>query len=293
MQVLKAVGLLLIGVVSVIVLLAIVLNVVSMARQAKKYDIPASSLSLVVPSDSSGLERGRHLVRSVSVCSECHGQDFGGKVLIDSPPMGKLAASNLTHGRGGLPADYSDADWARAIRHGVGRDRRSLVFMPSEGFQAMDDADLGAVIAYMKTVPPVDRQMPRPHIGPLARMLHVAVGFPMLPAEGVQHGAQRTAHAESGPAYGLYLSDLSGCRGCHGLALAGGGGPGPNITPGAIGNWTQTDFSTAVRQGKAPGGRALSEEMPWKSFSKMTDNEVAALWEYARSVPPVAVPVKR
>lgn len=67
-----------------------------------------------------------------------------------------LPAPNLTAGKGGIGATYTDADWERAIRHGIGGDNRVLAIMPSNYFSHYSDADLAAVIAYLKTFPPVD-----------------------------------------------------------------------------------------------------------------------------------------
>jgi len=62
--------------------------------------------------------------------------------------------------------------------------------------------------------------------------------------------------------------------------------PASNLTPTGLGAWSQADFFTALREGKRPDGRVLDEFMPWKSFAKMTDNELTALWLYLKSVPP-------
>jgi mono/diheme cytochrome c family protein len=152
----------------------------------------------------------------------------------------------------------------------------------------LSDHDLAAVIAYIRSVPPVDRTFPATRIGPLARVLH-HFGFPLLPAERVDHGARAAAPEAAVTAdYGEYLADVSGCRSCHGPALAGGVGPGPNITPAVIGSWSEADFARALREGRRPDGRAISTEMPWKSYARLTDPEIAALWLYVKSVPPVA-----
>ena len=84
---------------------------------------------------------------------------------------------NLTRGRGGLPADYSDQDFVRALTHGVKRDGRSVIFMPSADYLFTAD-DLGAIVAYVKSVPPVDRTVPAMSVGPVARALGLFVEFP-------------------------------------------------------------------------------------------------------------------
>jgi mono/diheme cytochrome c family protein len=265
-----------------------VLNVVSIVRERRTYAVEIAPLS--VPGDAATLERGRHLVAAVGGCRDCHGIDLGGQVLEDNFFLGRVVAANLTRGRGGLPSDYTDVDLARAIRHGVRRDGRSVIIMPSQDFQALTDSDLAAIIAYLRTVAPVDRVLSGSSIGPVGRVMHVT-GMPVLPAEIVDHGAKPAMPAAGvTAAYGEYLATVGGCRGCHGPGLAGGAGhaPGPNITAGAIGAWTDADFRRALREGRRPDGSPISDDMPWKVFRGMTNDEIAALWLYERSLPPVA-----
>ena len=112
------------------------------------------------PSDSASIARGEHLVRALVKCVDCHGEDLGGTKMLEDPAIGTLWAKNLTRGRGGIAADYDDAAFERAIRHGLRPDGVRLVVMPSEEYQRISDEDLGAVIAYIKSVPPVDRETP-------------------------------------------------------------------------------------------------------------------------------------
>lgn len=286
----KRLGLAVGGLVGLVLLVVVVLCVISYVRQQRTYTLVIPPL--LIPSDSAAVQRGRHLVTAVAFCTDCHGTDLGGKVMVDRLLTGRLAAANLTRGTGGLGANYTDEDLVRSIRHGVGRNGKSLIFMPAEVFQHMSDADLAALIAYLHTAPPVDRTLPPPRIGPLFRVLHI-VGFPLLPAELVDHGAIAAPLAPSvSIAYGAYLASVAGCGGCHGPHLAGDGGPGPNITPGAIAAWTEADFRRALREGRRPDGSVLRAPMPWPIFSHMTDDEVAALWLYERSVPPVVPKAK-
>ena len=105
-----------------------------------------------IPSDPASIARGKYLAEKVAVCTECHGTDLGGKVVEDDVAMGRLVAVNLTRGRGGLPADYSDQDFVRALTHGVKRDGRSVIFMPTADYVFTAD-DLGAIVAYVKSLP--------------------------------------------------------------------------------------------------------------------------------------------
>jgi mono/diheme cytochrome c family protein len=211
-------------------------------------------------------------------------------------PVGVVAGRNLTGGRGGIGAEFSDADWVRAIRYGLRRDGTSLIGMPSEVYTKMTDADLGAVIAYLKQLPPVDREVPQSHFKPFGRVLLAAGRMQILTAPKTFHGAT-TASAEPAPTagYGRYLADVSGCHGCHGFGLSGGQVAGPpdvpiaaNLTPAGIGAWTQADFVRAMREGRRPDGTSIHPFMPWRLYAAMQDDELQALWLYLRSVPPKA-----
>ncbi len=96
-------------------------------------------------------------------------------------------------------------------------------------------------------------------------------------------------------AYGGYLARVGGCEACHGVNLSGGhlqGGPddppAANLTPSGIGTWSQADFVRTLRTGKNPSGHALNPFMPWRSVGTMTDDELAAIFLYLKSVPPRA-----
>ena len=94
------------------------------------------------------------------------------------------------------------------------------------------------------------------------------------------------------PVYGKYLVEIAGCAGCHGYGLSGGRVAGPpgippasNLTPAGIGAWTEPDLRRVLREGRKPSGAAIDPFMPWKTYAGMTDDEIAAIWLYLRSVP--------
>lgn len=243
-----------------------------------------------IPTDPASIARGKYLAEKVAVCTECHGTDLGGKVVEDNAAMGRLVASNLTRGRGGLPADYSDQDFVRALTHGVKRDGRSVIFMPSADYTFTAD-DLGAIVAYVKSVPAVDRPLPAMSVGPMARALGLFVNFPLASASAIDHSQPRLA-ARPDPldavAIGRYLASSAGCHGCHGAQLTGGGGPPPggsNLTPVGIGGWSERDFVVALRTHRRPNGSAIDEAMP-RAYGDLSDQDLAALYAYVRSVPP-------
>lgn len=266
----------------------------SRALLTRRYDFGVRPPA--VPTDAAERSRGEHLVHAVYDCAGCHGTDHGGMKMIDSALLGRVYGGNLTTGRGSVVTGYTDEDWARAIRHGVGRDRRGLLLMSADAYSAISDRDLGAAIAYLRSLPPVDRELPQSRPGPLGRLLFLVGALP-LPAARLDHARIESVTAPGeAPSleYGRYLAQTSGCPSCHGPDLAGQAlGPSArstNITPAALGSWTEQDFEAALRRGVAPGGRKLGPMMPSeRAFSRLTDLEVKALWLWARSLPPVPV----
>jgi mono/diheme cytochrome c family protein len=277
------VGLLLVGYLGV--------HVVSSFRMARKY--PITHETVAVPETAEGIERGRHLVAAVGHCGNCHAPDFGGGVMLDNLALGRLVAPNLTSGKGGLPANFSVEDWVRVLRHGLDAEGHPLRIMPSETFTFLSSDDLGAIIAFMRQLPAVDRDVGQISIGPLARVLFVAGVLPLLPAEKIDHVAASVGSPPVGPTveYGRYLAQSAGCMACHGAQLQGGpsAAPGfpaaPRLAHLAELGFSEGDFVNALRTGTRPDGRQLREPMPWQALRNMTDVELAALWRYLNDVP--------
>lgn len=255
----------------------------------KEYDIQVQPL--VISSDPQLIERGKHIVTTRAFCTECHMEDLSGSVFDEGFLMARLVTPNLTSGKGGIGAEYTNEDWVRALWHGVGRDGRTLLTMPSDYFNTLSASDLAAVIAYVRSVPPVDKEYPETTIGPLGRLFILQMPE-ILPAQNIQHEAIRIPAPEPGVTveYGKYLS--TNCALCHGKNLAGGdeiAGAGVNLTPGgSLGSWSEADFITAMRTGQTPDGRTLDRElMPWPSLGMMTDNELKAIWLFLQTLPAV------
>lgn len=257
---------------------------VSGAHLSKRWTVTPRPVT--VKADADSLERGRYLAHHVMGCTDCHAPDLGGKVVVDAPPMGFIAAPNLT-------GDLSDADWVRAVRHGVGPDGRPLVLMPSEDYQGFSDDDLAAVIAYARAQPKVERALPPVSLGPIGHLL-VAKGDLRLACEHVDHAATPPSVTRAPTAeYGRVLGTV--CTGCHGPTLSGGPIPGVppdwpaarNLTPDAetgLGRWTEEDFARAMREGKRPDGAAIDERMPWRAYAALSADDLHALWLFLRAV---------
>jgi mono/diheme cytochrome c family protein len=267
---------------------------VSEARLNKTYAVDPGSID--VPSDSEVIEEGKRLA-AIRGCTDCHGDDLGGKLMIADPAIGTIYATNLTSGDGGVGSHYGNKDFLRAIRHGIDSDGHGLIVMPSSEYFVLRDADAGALIAYINSLPPVDREIPQPSLGPLGRVLFTLGQLPPLAAEIVDHDAPRPDAPEEvvGEEFGAYLA--TSCMGCHSGDFAGGPVPGAppdapqaaNLTPaGNLANWSQDEFIQTMRTGLTPEGKTLDPSlMPWPIANSMTEVELQALWAFLANLEPI------
>jgi mono/diheme cytochrome c family protein len=273
----------------------IIINVIANSHLDKKYDVQAEMIN--IPTDAESIAKGKHIADTT--CVGCHMPDFaGGRVMMGSP-MGMVVSANLTPGKGGAGSEFTDAEWILAIRHGINPEGKAMAIMPFAGFYNLSDQDLGALIAYLKTVPPVDKTNPEPQFSTLAKALIATGQMKILDAEKIDHTGPRPTAPEPGvtTAYGKYLVDTHGCRDCHGpnlatpIVLFPSEPPPPNLTPaGGISKWKEAEFINALRTGTTPSGRTMSDFMPWKEFSPLTDDELKAIWVYLQSVPATQSP---
>lgn len=259
-----------------------------------------SVLVKVVPvayaSGPNALKQGKYLFESRG-CSECHGADGAGKVVIDEPDGMHVKAPNITRGPGGVVAAYTEADWVRAIRHGVSPGGHALLIMPSEDYNRLTDADLAALIAYVRSLPPVAG-------GPAVVRLPIPVkalyglGVIKDASEKINHAlppSQPVAVAANAE-HGAYVARM--CIGCHGEHLTGGKVPGgpphwppaANLTPGEGTVMTRYDtpgkFVSMMRTGKRPDGSDVNKAMPFESLRAMNDTDLEAIYAYLRSLAP-------
>ena len=298
-KILKWIGIVLGSLIGLLVLAFITLYIIGSAKwnriRGNIYDISVETIP--IPADQDSIARGEHIA-TIRLCRQCHTEDLSGQSEA-APGMFTLTMPNLTSGVGGVGANNTDEDWVRAIRHGVGYDGRGLVLMPSGTWYYLSDKDLGALIAYLKSLPPNDNEMPKTDLGPLGRAMLTLGQLPpeiVVPhAISIDHDGPRPIAPEPDVTaeYGMYLART--CMLCHGSELNGqtiSMGPEKylalNLTMGGeMKGWSEEDFITTIRTGVTPGGKQLKDVMPWKYLGQMTDDELKALWMYLQSLPPL------
>jgi mono/diheme cytochrome c family protein len=247
-------------------------------------------LPLRVRADPGLAERGRHLARLS--CAGCHSPNdsiplVGGVTNFLHPPgapaFGELLAPNLTPG--GNVARYSDAELGRAIREGLDRAGRPMLMMPSNDFRGLSDRDLAALIAYLRDQPPIERNTPPRRLSLPAYLLLGMQAFETSLQRPVTKPVP-TVPPGASAAYGEYLTAYLGCADCHGNDFRGGRSPltprGPDLLP-VVAHAPPGAFGLALRAGVSTSGKALDPTlMPWTVLRRLSDLEVAAVYQYLR-----------
>jgi cytochrome c553 len=290
---LRVLGLVLVGLALVLAIAAAAVYWVSESKLNRSISVPTESLA--IPTDTGSIQRGQHLSSAIGTCGDCHGPTLAGMVVVNDAALGRVVAPNLTRGRGGVGSRFSDADYVRAIRHGLDPAGRPLLIMPADNYTYFSDADLAAIIAFIRSVPPVDTALPSNELRPLGRLLFATGQLPLQPADNIDQSLKREVIAPAVSIdYGKYLAEAAGCPSCHGPGLSGGSitaappstPPATNITPTGLASWSEADFIRALRTGARPDGRVLNTFMPWPYYAQLTDDELRAVWRFLQAVPP-------
>jgi hypothetical protein len=262
------------------------------------------------------LARGEYLVNSVGDCMGCHaehdwtahdapivpgtlgaGQDMS--VMKGLP--GQVIAPNITADPETGAGSWTDDALARAIREGVSHDGRALFpFMPYPDFRLLSDEDLASIIVYVRSLPPIRKQRP-------PTQLIFPVNYLIRSAPQPLDAPVPEPDLSSPEKRGAYLVGVAGCTDCHtpqdaqgqplpGMDFAGGTileGPwgrvaSANITSDASGiSYYDADlFSQALHAGSVKA-RRLNQIMPWENYRGMTDEDIAAVFAYMKTLKPV------
>ncbi|WP_420629957.1 c-type cytochrome [Candidatus Leptofilum sp.] len=287
---LKWAGIVVSGLVGLILILAITLFLIGRNRLNNAPEVATAPVEVM--DDAASVENGRHLA-TISSCTVCHGAQLEGTAFVDEAPIGFIPAPNLTSGAGGVGDNYTDADWERAIRHGVNADGEVMVIMSSNHYASYGDEDLADLIAYLNAAPPVDNELGERQIQFMGNIIFGVLAFDSWSVNQIDHAAVGGEAPEIGETaeYGKYLIDIASCGSCHAENLAGNYGqldspPGPNLTTWPQ-NWSGAEFATVLRTGVLPDGRLMSTEMPWPGYAGMSDTEIEAIWAYLNTIDPL------
>lgn len=259
------------------------------------------------------LERGKYLVNGVVLCFDCHSQaikDFqdvkpgespiltkygSGRVLFQEGKA-RIVAPNITPDMETGAGSWTDDQFARAIREGIGHDGRTLFpLMPYDDFRYLSDEDLASVIVYIRSLEPVRNPLPKTQVPfPLSRLIKSAPKPITEPV--VVNFPDRIAR-------GRYLTEVAHCANCHtpkkngqpipGMDFAGGEQFGPNVVsanitpdPSGISYYDEKLFMQVLRTGHV-GARGLNAPMPWWFLKNMSDDDLESIFAYLQTVKPV------
>jgi cytochrome c553 len=259
-----------IGLVSIVVLALLVVYGVSEYRLRQTFDI--ATTPIIIPADFASRAHGQQIYATRG-CEGCHGEGMKGKVFFDEKNIARLVAPNVPK----VIRGYTDAELARLLRHGVRPNGRGVAVMPSSTFYNLDDQDVGALIAYLRSLPVKPDTLPPTELRILAR-IGLLTGQYKLEPLNITHDAPRPPKGPDPAALGRYTA-MSSCTECHGMKLEGSPDtPALSIVAG----YSAAEFARLMRDGVPRDGRKLDlmATVAKSRFSHLTDDEVAGLYAY-------------
>jgi len=279
-----------------------------------------------IAAEPARLQRGSYLVNNVLFCGACHttrehgntltepertDSYLGGGNVYDDKGIGVVWVPNITPDVESGIGGWKDDEILRALRDGVARDGRFMTpLMPFDAYQYLSDDDARAVVAYLRTVPPVKQPRPRQpnKLGFMQKMLFNVIGVQMhKPVAGVA-APDRANQLD----YGHYLMRVAACRDCHSLAekgprpegdpMAFAGSEVPFEDPGlgkvyatnisgdtetGLGRYSPDAIKQALRNGRRLDGKRLAPPMSLliPHISGMSEADIDALVAYMKTLP--------
>jgi mono/diheme cytochrome c family protein len=273
------------------------------------------------------LARGEYLALHVADCLECHSDFTSGQFCLPPKPgtegqggypfdkrlgvPGVVQAQNITPDPETGIGRWTDGEVIRAIREGVDKDGEALFpQMPYPYFRSMSDEDVRSVVAYLRTLKPIHHSIQK-------RTLDFPVNFLVKNVPRPVDGPVTMPDPEKDHlGYGKYVATIAGCQECHtahdnhgqllpGREFAGGWemlGPWgrvvtANISPHPdtyIGRATKEEFIGRVKSFESLTGerspiatKGRNTIMPWLQYSGMTNEDLGAIYDYLKTLPPI------
>lgn len=284
------------------------------SRQHLRFNPPEPAIS--ASADTAVIARGRYVVRTMAGCADCHGAPdqrdaytagadvpLSGGFVFKIPP-GDIHVRNITPDRETGIGAFSDGAIARALRLGVGGDGRAL--LPFMEMQGLSDEDLQAVVSYLRTQAPVHNAVPDHRFNILGMIVRAtALANPAGPKSEPPHRSPHGPTVENGK----YLAgSVANCWSCHTQRDPNTGGMTGPLYGGATGfvddynpkrTWNPPNLTAAPKTGRAAlftedqfvarfrSGRLIAgSPMPWQAFSKMSEDDIRAIYRFLKTLPP-------
>jgi len=258
-------------------LAAVAFYAVTQYQLDRTYSAP--QIALAVPRDAQSIAAGEHIAATRG-CNGCHDDHLQGRVFHGRWGLVLVVTPNITQ----VIRHYSDPQLERLLRYGVQPDGRSVFIMPSSTFYNLSDRDIVNLIAYLRSVPPVENFLPASHFDILGRW-QLLTGAWLPEAARIARLGPRIVEGDPAPtaAYGDYLVH-STCTECHGTNLHGGKAVGaPDLIIAKA--YSSQNFARLMSTGIGNGNRELGlmSEVAKARFSHFNATEVTAIYTYLQS----------
>lgn len=314
MKTVKKAGLILVG----LILTVVVLGLGALFLLFPRVDAAPDLKVQITPEK---VERGKYIANSVAVCMDCHSQrdwsSFSGPLMKGTLGMGgerfsrEMGFPGIFYSKNITPAalgTWTDGEIYRTITSGVDKDGNALFpVMPFHQYNQLHDQDIHAVIAYLRSLEPIESEIPE-------RTVDFPVNLILRTMPSVRKNIEAAPDKADKVAYGKYVITMAGCIDCHTpvkngniimdqvfsggreFVMPGGVLTSSNLTPHASGlkNWTADQFVHTFKQYQdssyvSPklGPEDMNTLMPWMMYSGMEEEDLQAIFAYLQSLPPI------
>ncbi|MGQ0661253.1 c-type cytochrome [Sphingosinicella sp.] len=231
--------------------------------------------------DATQLAEGGRQARILG-CYSCHGEGLRGRMMFEAPNVVRVWVPNLVE----LAARTTDQQLAQGIRQGIGHDGRALYVMPSALYSRLNEAEVAALVAYIRSLPPGGDRLSNLEWGPIGRFALAMGGFPSQRDRMEEFRTRLPFDAGPATAFGRRLVSLQ-CAGCHAPDLSGDESMPDVFSPGLsiAGAYSRDQFRVLMRTGRPPGGRDLGmmREAALNELRHYTDAEIDQIYDYLQA----------
>ena len=303
-------------------ILIIVVVVIAGGASYLKFALPdvGAATDLKIDITPERVQHGEYLANHVTLCMDCHSTrdwtKFSGPMVAGTNGKGgelfdeKVGFPGTFYSKNITPAnikDWTDGEIFRAVTTGVDKFGNALFpVMPYHNYGKMDKEDVYDIIAYIRSLPPIENSTP-----------DRTIDFPMNFI--VNTIPVKASFTEKPPKsdtikYGAYLLNAAACEECHTkvnkgqiipeLAFSGGRDfhmpngvvNSANITPDkgtGIGGWTAEQFVARFKAYTNPANTPVMDStdvntiMPWTMLAGMDTSDLRSIYAYLQTLKPI------